>query len=333
MVKLGSKTAIITGVTGQDGRYLAELLLAKDYKVHGMVSKGQWESQTQSVKELENMGSGIELHSLDMENHLAVLKLIQKAKPNECYHLASPSFVSYSLNDELQNFQSSVALTHAIVAGLFEAARNCRVYYAGSSEMFGDALESPQNELTPFRPRSLYGIAKVAGYNLLRIYRDREGMFVSTGFLYNHESPRRAPAFVTRKISLAVASIKLGLQKELVLGNLDVMRDWGSAKEYVQAMWKMLQHSAPDEFVVATGQLHSVREFVEVAFAEVALDYNKFVKTDERHFREGEKIPLAGDPSKIEQVLGWKAQVGFKDLVREMVQADLKFLKSSGGAL
>lgn len=330
---MGSKTAIITGVTGQDGRYLTEWLLGQGYKVHGLVSKGQWESQTQAIKELESMGPGIELHSLDMENHLAVLKVVQKTKPQECYHLASPSFVSYSLNDELQNFQSSVALTHALVAALFEAARDCRLYYAGSSEMFGDAAQSPQNELTPFRPRSLYGIAKVAGYNLLRIYRDREGMFISTGFLYNHESPRRAPAFVTRKISLGVASIKLGLQKELVLGNLDVQRDWGSAKEYVQAMWKMLQHKQADEFVIATGQLHSVRQFVEAAFACVDLDYKKFVKTDDRHFRAGEKVPLSGDASKAEKVLGWKAQTGFKDLVREMVEADLKLLKNSGGNL
>lgn len=322
-----SKSAVITGITGQDGRYLAELLLAKGYSVHGFLSKKHLEAGSPALKELERMGPKLHLHPLDLENHLAVHREIQRSAPDECYHLASPSFVSYSLNDELQNFQSSFAMTHALISSIFEIAKSCRFYLAGSSEMFGSVTNFPQDESCPFRPRSLYGIAKVASYNLLRVYRDREGMFICTGFLYNHESPRRGSAFVTRKISLAVAAIKMGLQKELVLGNLDVKRDWGSAQEYVDAMWRMIQHEKPEDFVIATGQLHSVREFVDIAFKHVGLDYREYVKTDPKFYRVGENIPLVGSPVKARDLLSWQAVQSFEHIIQQMVDADLKSLQ------
>ncbi len=318
-------------MTGQDGRYLAELLLAKSYKVHGLISKEHWDKPSSALHDLNQMGSQLELHALDLENHLSVAKIIQKVQPTECYHLASPSFVSYSLSDELKNFHSSFNLTHTLISSLFETKPDCRLYYAGSSEMFGSAPSFPQDESFSFLPRSLYGIAKVAGYNLLRIYREREKMFISTGLLYNHESPRRGRAFLTRKVSLGVAAIKLGLQTELILGNLETQRDWGSAQEYVEAMWLMLQHSTPDDFVVATGKLHSVREFVEIAFSHVGLDYQKYVKTDVKYFRQGEKVPLVGSATKALKKLGWEPKMDFKKLVQSMVDSDIRAIQNSKG--
>lgn len=328
---MGSSTAIITGITGQDGHYLSELLISKGYQVHGFVSKDHWDRSSDSLQELNAMGPRLELHALDLENHLSVAKAIQKIQPDECYHLASPSFVSYSLSDELKNFHSSFNLTHSLVSSLFEAKKDCKLYYAGSSEMFGTVESFPQNESTPFRPRSLYGIAKVAGYNLLRVYREREKMFIATGLLYNHESPRRGKAFLTRKVSMGVAAIKLGLQKDLVLGNLDTQRDWGSATEYVDAMWKMLQQPSPQDFVIATGQPHTVREFVEIAFKHVGLNYQDYVKTDPKFYREGEKVALVGNSAKARKLLNWSPKINFNDLVTSMVDADMKLIMNSQG--
>lgn len=321
--------AVITGVSGQDGRYLSELLLSKGYEVHGFLNKYHLETRGAAIKDLESMGPKLHLHALDLDNHLSVLRAFQTIAPTECYHLASPSFVSYSLGDELETFQKSFAMTHTVAATLFETAPKAKLYYAGSSEMFGDSETSPQDESTLFRPRSLYGIAKVAGFHLLRNYREREGRFVATGFLYNHESPRRGMAFVTRKITSTVAAISLGLEKELVLGNLDVRRDWGAAEEYVEAMWKMLQMPRPEDFVVATGELHSVRDFVEQAFHVVGLNAEKYVRVDQRFFRPTEKVPLVGNAGKARSQLGWVPRKKFGDLVKEMVLADVARLKGA----
>lgn len=322
-----SKRALITGISGQDGSYLAELLIQKGYEVHGLLRNHHLERGSGKSTSLSHLHPEVRLHFGELENPLFMLKLFQKVLPDECYHLAAPSFVSYSLEDELANFNSGFTSTHCLVSALKEIVPKCRLYFAGSSEIFGDVQTAPQNEQTPMRPRSLYGISKMAAYHLLRNFRDKNDLFVSCGFLYNHESPRRAPHFVTRKISMGVARIKLGLQDKLTLGNLDVSRDWGYAPEYAAAMWQMLQHSSADDFVVATGKLRTLKDFIDMAFRHVDLDWQDYVVTDPAFFRPAEKVPLVGDASKAEKILGWKARHPFSDLVREMVDADLSLLK------
>jgi len=323
------KKALITGITGQDGSYLAELLLREGYEVHGIVRKNTLDAPGK-LANLENIKAQLNLHETGMDNILTLEKLLKSIQVGECYHLAAPSFVSYSLDDEFQNFSSGFQCTHTLFSALKETSPKCKAYFAGSSEMFGNAIESPQDEETPYRPRSLYGISKLASYHLVRNYREKQNLFVSVGILFNHESPRRGHEFVTRKISFSVAGIKKGLQDKLALGNLYAKRDWGYAPEYAEAMWKMLQVDQPDDFVIATGTTHTVREFVEAAFSSVQLDYREFVTTDPRYFRPSEQVSLIGDPSKAKRVLGWSAKKPFQEMINEMVQNDLAHLSGVG---
>jgi GDPmannose 4,6-dehydratase len=317
-----TRTALITGVTGQDGSYLAELLVSKGYTVHGLVRSSSF-SDPRKLANLAGIRDRITLHAIDLDNHLALFRLCGSIKPDETYHLSAASFVSYTLDDQLSAFNYNFAATHSLISALHETVPTCRFYFAGSSEMFGATTEAPQTELTPFNPRAIYGISKVAGHHLVRNYRERYGTVACTGFLYNHESPRRSYEFVTRKITSTVARIKRGLEKTLTLGNLDAVRDWGYAPDYVDAMWRMLQQPQGDDFVVASGTTHTVRELVDAAFSHVGLDYRDHVVVDPSFFRASEAVPLRGDASKAKRVLGWEPTKAFEAIVAEMVEADL----------
>ncbi len=321
------RTALITGITGQDGSYLAEFLLEKGYKVHGIVRRVALEDPEHRMWRIRHLLDDIQLHSGSLESYPSLFSTIQKIKPGECYHLAAQSFVSYSFEDAFSTFNTNINGTHYMLAGIHEMAPKCRFYFAGSSEMFGKVRQVPQNETTPFYPRSPYGITKVVGFELTRNYRDAYNLHASTGILFNHESPRRGYEFVTRKITQHVAKIKLGLDKEVRLGNLEAKRDWGHAREYVKAMWLMLQQDKPDDYVIATGETHSVKEFADMAFSHVGLDYRDYVKEDPQFYRPAEVELLVGDTSKAEKVFGWDYNIAFDDLVREMVDTDLKLLK------
>jgi GDPmannose 4,6-dehydratase len=315
---------LITGVTGQDGSYLAELLLAKGYEVHGMVRRVAVEDHEDRLSRIRHLLPDIQLHGASLESYASLCKLLQEVRPKECYHLAAQSYVSYSFDDEFSTMRSNVQGTHELLAALKQTVPECKFYFAGSSEMFGKVRAAPQNEQTPFHPRSTYAISKVAGYHLCQYYREAYGTFACTGILFNHESPRRGLEFVTRKITSQVAKIKLGLAQELQLGNVDAGRDWGHAREYVEAMWMMLQQSHADDYVIATGETHSVREFCQVAFGHVGLDYNEWVKIDPKLLRPADVDNLKGDCSKARRTLGWRNQIAWKDLVVEMVEADLE---------
>lgn len=318
--------ALITGITGQDGSYLADLLLEKGYEVHGIVRRVAIEDPEHRLWRILDVKDRIHLHAASLESYPSLFHVLQKVHPDECYHLAAQSFVSYSFEDEFSTMNTNINGTHYVLAALREAAPACKFYFAGSSEMFGKVAEVPQSERTRFHPRSAYGISKVAGYELTRNYREAYGMNCSSGILYNHESPRRGFEFVTRKITSHVARIKLGLAKELRLGNLEARRDWGHAKEYVRAMWLMLQQEKPDDFVIATGEEHSVKEFAEAAFSYVGLDYRDYVVVDPDFMRPAEVDILLGQASKAKERLGWSCKIRFKDLVEEMVEADLRLL-------
>jgi GDPmannose 4,6-dehydratase len=270
----------------------------------------------------------IVLYPASLENYPSIFKLVEKIKPHECYHLAAQSFVSYSFEDEFSTINANVNGTHYVLSAVKEKAPKCKFYFAGSSEMFGLAKETPQDENTPFHPRSPYGISKVAGFDLTRNYREAYGLFACNGILFNHESPRRGFEFVSRKITSKVSEIKLGLAKELRLGNLDAKRDWGYAPDYVQAMWLMLQQDKPDDYVIATNEAYSVKEFVNAAFNCVNLDWKKYVVTDKTFYRPSEVYMLRGNYSKAKKVLGWKPKTRFMDLVKIMVESDLKRLMS-----
>ena len=323
------RTALITGITGQDGSYLAEFLLEKGYKVHGIVRRVALEDPEHRMWRIRHMLDDLQLHSGSLESYPSLFTTIQKVKPDECYHLAAQSFVSYSFEDAFSTFNTNINGTHYMLAGIHEMAPECRFYFAGSSEMFGKVRQVPQNEDTPFYPRSPYGITKVVGFELTRNYRDAYNIHASTGILFNHESPRRGYEFVTRKITQAVARIKLGQAEEVRLGNLEARRDWGHAREYVRAMWLMLQQETPDDYVIATGETHSVQEFADMAFSHAGLDWRDHVKVDQQFYRPAEVELLVGDASRAKKVLGWEYQVTFEDLVREMVDMDLELIKSS----
>ncbi len=326
-----SKKALITGITGQDGSYLAEHLLANDYEVHGLVRRVALEDPTRRFTRLEHLLDQVTLHPASLESYPSIFHVLTKHEFDECYHLAAQSFVAESFSDGFSTMNTNINGTHYMLAALRELQPKCRFYFAGSSEMFGKVRETPQNEETPFHPRSPYGISKVAGFDLTRNYREAYDMFCVNGILFNHEGPRRGFEFVTRKISRTVARIKMGLASELPLGNLDAQRDWGHAKDYVQAMYMMLQQPEPDDYVIATGESHSVREFCERAFAEVGLDYLKYVVVDERFRRPAEVDQLVGDSTKARKVLGWRPTYTFDELVAEMVQADLETLSRTEG--
>jgi GDPmannose 4,6-dehydratase len=318
--------ALITGITGQDGSYLAELLVSKGYEVHGIVRRVALEDPEHRFSRLSAVLDRITLHAASMESYASIHLVVAKVKPDECYHLAAQSFVSYSFDDEFSTLNANINGTHYLLAALKNLAPGCRMYFAGSSEMFGKAEEVPQRESTPFHPRSTYGISKVAGFELTRNYREAYGMHASSGILFNHESPRRGYEFVTRKITSGVARILAGRADKLLLGNLEAKRDWGHAREYVEAMWRMLQQTTADDYVVATGETHSVREFAQLALARVGLDYQKYVDVDHKLYRPAEVNLLLGDCTKAHQRLGWYHRVSFKELVTEMVDTDCRTL-------
>jgi len=316
------KRALITGITGQDGSYLAELLLEKGYEVHGIVRRAAIEDPEHRMSRIKHILPRVQIHAGSVESFASIFNVIKSVLPDECYHLAGQSYVAYSFEDEFSTLMTNINGTHHILSALRQAVPTCRFYFAASSEMFGNA-PPPQNENTPFRPRSSYGISKLTGYHLVRNYREAYGMFAVNGILFNHESPRRGFEFVTRKITSHVARIKKGLTRELRLGNLEAKRDWGHAKDYVRAMWLMLHADVPDDYVVGTGESHSVREFAQISFQQVGYDYRKFVIPDPTYFRPAEIYDLVADSSKAKEKLGWKNEYRFSDLVREMVESDL----------
>ncbi len=323
------KKALITGITGQDGSYLADLLLEKGYEVHGIIRR----ASTFNTSRIDHLyadphinGVRMFLHYGDLSDSVNLVKLLYDLKPDEIYHLAAQSHVRVSF--DIPEYTSDVTGvgTIRILESIREVELPSRFYQASSSEMFGKAQQVPQTEKTPFWPRSPYGVAKVFSFWATVNYRESYGLCASNGILFNHESPRRGETFVTRKISRAVAAIKHGLQKELFLGNLDAKRDWGYAPEYVEGMWRILQHDEGDDFVLATGETHSVREFVETAFSHVDLDWKEFVKYDARYERPAEVDLLVGDASKAKKILDWEPKVRFHELVRIMVDADMELL-------
>lgn len=327
------KKALITGITGQDGSYLTEILLEKGYEVHGIVRSMAIEDPEHKLWRIYHLLDKIHLHTASLESFPSICKTVDSIKPDECYHLAAQSFVTYSFEDEFSTLNTNINGTHYVLAALKEFAPACRFYFAASSEMFGNAVEVPQNENTPFYPRSSYGISKVAGYHLTRNYREAYGLKASCGILYNHESPRRGFEFVTRKITSHAAKIKLGLTNELRLGNIESIRDWGHSREYAKAMWMMLQSDRPDDYIIATGKSHSVRDFLDVAFSYVGLDYKKHVVIDPRFIRPVDVNILRGDSSKAQRELGWEYNISFEELVHEMVEADLELFKYKQGIL
>ena len=321
------KKALITGITGQDGSYLAEFLLEKGYEVHGIVRRVAIEDPTHRLWRIRHVLEKIKLHSASLESYASIHNVVEKVRPDECYHLAAQSFVSYSFEDEFSTISTNINGTHFVLAAIKEKAPNCKFYFAASSEMFGNADRTPQNENTPYYPRSSYGISKLAGFHLTRNYREAYGLYALSGILFNHESPRRGFEFVTRKVTSMAAKIKLGLAKELRLGNLEAKRDWGYAGEYVEAMWLMLQQNVPEDYVIATGETNSVRELVEIAFGYVGLNWKDHVIIDNSIYRPSEIHELKGDVSKAKKKLNWEPRVSFRELIHMMVKADIEGLE------
>jgi GDPmannose 4,6-dehydratase len=318
------KSALITGITGQDGSYLAELLLDKGYDVHGMVRR----ASTEKFERIDHIKDRITLHQGDLLDQRSLVDTLRASKPDEIYNLAAMSFVAVSwLQPTLTAEFTGVGVTRMLEA-MREVCPEARFYQASSSEMFGKVLEVPQTEATPFYPRSPYGVAKVYGHHITVNYRESYDLFACSGILFNHESERRGLEFVTRKITWHAAAIKTGKRSELALGNLDARRDWGYAKDYVEAMWAMLQLEAPEDFVIATGETNTVRRCVEIAFDQAGVDWEPHVKIDDAFKRPAEVDLLVGDPTKAKRVLGWEPQTNFEQLIRLMVDADLKLLSS-----
>jgi GDPmannose 4,6-dehydratase len=318
------RRALITGITGQDGSHLADLLLEKGYDVHGMVRR----SSTETFERIEHVRDQITLHTGDLLDQRSLVDVLRACEPDEIYNLAAMSFVAASWNQPVLTAEFSGVGVTRILEAMREVSPRSRFYQASSSEMFGKVLEVPQTEKTPFYPRSPYGVAKAYGHFITVNYRESYDLFACSGILFNHEGERRGREFVTRKVTHGVASIKLGLQDKLLLGNLDAERDWGYARDYVEAMWLMLQQDEPDDYVIATGEAHSVRELVDIAFAHAGLDPEDYVGTDAAYFRPAEVDHLIGDCSKAREKLGWEPRTSFEELVKLMVDADLERLAS-----
>ncbi len=318
-----TKRALITGITGQDGAYLAEFLLKHGYEVHGMVRR----SSSENFERIGHLRDRLQLHQADLLDQLSMVRLVEETKPHELFNLAAQSFVPTSFDQPLLTGEFTALGVTRVLEAIRTVDRSIRMYQASSSEMFGSVREEPQTENTPFWPRSPYGVAKVYGHWITVNYRESYDIFACSGILFNHESPLRGKEFVTRKITDGVARIKLGLQKELRLGNLDALRDWGFAGDYVRAMWMMLNHDTPDDYVVATGEKHSVRDFARIAFEHVDLNWEDYVVVDPKFLRPAEVTTLCGDCTKARTTLGWEPEVSFHQLVQMMVDADLNRVK------
>jgi len=323
------KKAFITGITGQDGSYLSELLLERGYEVHGLVRPDNSRERENPYWRIEPFREKLTLHSGSVENYRAMVRVMEEVKPDECYHLAAQTFVSQSFDDEIATMNANVNGALNILSAIKQAGGPCRIFFPGSAEMFGRTNISPQNEATPFHPGSIYGVSKTCGFELVRHYRETHGMFAVTGILYNHESPRRGIRFVTRKITSSAAKIKLGLAKEIRLGNIETRRDWGFAGDYVKAMHKMLQADSPEDYVIATGKTHSVKDFLEMAFGELDLDYKKYLVVDPEFFRKSEACILVGDPNKAKTRLLWEPETTFPEMVKNMAISDLNLFKKT----
>lgn len=347
------KKVLITGITGQDGSYLAELLLFKGYEVHGLVRRVAIEDQRYRFYRINHLKDRLILHTGNLESYSRIVEIVDKIKPDECYHLGAQSFVASSFDDSFSTLKINIDGTHHVLAALLQKSPHCKFYYAGSSEMFGKVNKAPQDENTKFHPRSPYGISKTTGYYLTQNYREAYNMFACGGILFNHESPRRGKEFVTRKITSTIAGIKRGSDNVLILGNLDAKRDWGYAPDYVVSMWKMLQQKIPDDYVIATGKNHSISDFINIALKYAQLDGYKiidlrglniteannklnelrkykndiFVVQHPEFFRPAEVNELIGNAAKARNVLGWQPSVDFENLVKIMVEYDIKILK------
>ena len=319
------KIAIITGITGQDGSYLSELLLDKGYKIYGIYNS----KKKLNKKNLLNIKNKIKFLKVDINNYKNIKSLIKKIKPNEFYHLAAQSFVNYKFEDEFFKLNPNINGTHYILSAIKEYSPKTKFYFAASSELFGNVSNYPQNENTKFNPRSAYGVSKVAGYYLTKNYREAYNLFACSGILFNHESPRRSVNFVSRKITHNLSLILSNKKKKIELGNINSKRDWGHAKDYVYAMWKMLQLKKPQDFVIGTGKLHSVKDFLNVAFKYVNLDYKKYVKINKKFYRPYDKFYLLADTKKAKKILKWKPKISFKSLVIDMVKKDLLAIKKN----
>jgi GDPmannose 4,6-dehydratase len=320
------KKALITGITGQDGSYLAEFLLDKGYEVHGTIRRVAIEDPEHRLWRLRHILDKLVLHAASLESFASIFNVVNTVQPDEIYHLAAQSFVSYSFEDEFSTISTNIDGTHYMLAAVKERVPHARFYFAASSEMFGNAKETPQNENTSFHPRSPYGISKVAGFHLTTNYRQAYDLYAVNGICFNHESPRRGFEFVSRKVTNTVAKIKLGLAKELTLGNLDARRDWGYAADYVKAMWLMLQQKEPEDYVIATCESHSVTELVETAFRCAGLDWKEYMSIDRRLYRPAEIYELRGDPAKAKSKLGWQPTVTFEHLIKMMVNSEIESL-------
>jgi GDPmannose 4,6-dehydratase len=319
--------ALITGISGQDGSYLTELLLEKGYEIHGIVRPATLENPKAELPFLLPVLDRIQLEAVELGSLSSSLRMVKLIQPDECYHLAAESYVGVGFDDLPEMMHANLFTTHNLLEAILQNAPDCRFYYAGTSEMFGNAPHAPQDEKTPFNPRSSYGLSKLAGFHLSRYYRHHHRLPISCGILYNHESPRRGPQFVTRKITSFVAGLKNGRQGKLRLGNLAARRDWGHARDYVRAMWLMLQQDRGDDYVIATGITHSVKDLLETAFSSAGLDYREYVVQDPLFLREKEAVDLVGKAAKARENLGWEPSFSFGEMIREMAEADIKQAK------
>ena len=314
------KIAIITGISGQDGSYLAELLIKKKYKIYGILNP----QKKKNLKNLRSIKEKLLFKNIDINNYQKIKDLIRKIKPSEFYHLAAQSFINYKFEDEFFKLNPNINGTHYILSAIKQFSPKTKFYFAASSELFGNTKNSPQNEETKFNPRSAYGVSKVAGFYLTKNYREAYNIHACSGILYNHESPRRDENFVSRKITKNLSLILKGKIKKISLGNINSKRDWGHAKDYVYAMWKMMQLKKPQDFVIGSGKIHTVKDFIKLAFKHVNLNYKKYIKIDSKLFRPNDKIILKADFNKAKKILKWRPTITFKSLVKEMVEYDLK---------
>jgi GDPmannose 4,6-dehydratase len=319
-----NKTAIITGITGQDGSYLAELLIKKKYKVYGLIRVNKDKNRFWRIDAVKNK---IKLLNTDINNYDKISKIIKVIKPDEFYHLAAQSFINYNFEDEFFRLNPNINGTHYILSALKDYSPKTKFYFAASSEIFGNTTSNSQNENTPFNPRSAYGISKVTGFLLTKNYREAYGLFSCSGILFNHESSRRSGSFVTKKIIKGLIDIKKGNIKHLRLGNLNAKRDWGHAKDYVIAMWKMLQQKQASDFVIGTGKLHSVKDFLQIASKKLDLDYKKYIIIDKKYWRKNDKFSLKANPSKAHKKLKWKPKTKFRELINDMIKSELELSK------